>query len=216
MPVAGVFEDARFSSLRYGPRPIVVYVFDQENLRGTYHQTLFVRFRDGVPREEQTGLIESTWDAFLPGRSAEYEVLTERIDAFYAQERRLRTLGLGLTGVALVLVMLGLVSITAYLTRLRLREVAIRKALGATATDVLTLLNREFVRWVGVAVVVGSAIAYLAMDRWLAGFATRISISPLVFLAVGASALALAVAAVSARSLPAARLRPARVLQSDR
>jgi putative ABC transport system permease protein len=216
MPVAGVFENARFSSLRYGPRPIVVYVFDQENLRGTYHQALFVRFREGVPREEQTGLIESTWDAFLPGRSAEYEVLTERIDAFYAQERRLRTLGLGLTGVALVLVMLGLVSITAYLTRLRLREVAIRKALGATATDVLTLLNREFVRWVGIAVVVGSAIAYLAMDRWLAGFAARISISPLVFLAVGAGALALAVAAVSARSLPAARLRPARVLQSDR
>jgi putative ABC transport system permease protein len=215
MPVVGVFEDARFSSLRYGSRPIVLFLNNQEAIRGAAGQDVYVRFRDGVPRTEQTRLIESTWQQFVADRPAEYEVFTERIDAFYVQDRRLRTLGLGLTGVAMALVVLGLLAITAYLTRLRLKEVAIRKALGATMTSILALLNREFVGLVGVAFVLGSALSYLAVSEWLSGFATRIDVSPLVFLAVGTGALMLSVAAVSAQSLSAARVDPARVLRSE-
>jgi putative ABC transport system permease protein len=110
---------------------------------------------------------------------------------------------------------LGLLAITAYLTRLRLKEVAIRKALGASVTSILALLNREFVGLVGVAFVLGSGLSYLAVNEWLAGFATRIDVSPLVFLAVGVGALLLSVAAVSAQSLSAAQVDPARVLRSE-
>jgi ABC-type antimicrobial peptide transport system permease subunit len=139
------------------------------------------------------------------------------VQAYFAphKDRRLRTLGLSLIGVALVLVVLGLFSMAAYLTRLRRKEVAIRKALGATATSILRLLNREFVLLTGVATVLGSVAGYLAMDRWLARFATRINISPFVFLGIGAGALLLAVAAVSVQALPAARIDPAQVLRSE-
>jgi putative ABC transport system permease protein len=133
----------------------------------------------------------------------------------YPQDRRLRTLSVGLTGVAMALVVLGLLAMTAYLTRLRLKEVAIRKALGATIPSILRLLNREFVALVGVAFVLGSALSYLAISEWLAGFATRIDVSPVVFLAVGAGALLLSVAAVSAQSFSAAQVDPARVLRSE-
>ena len=141
--------------------------------------------------------------------------LADDLDAFYAQDRRLRTLALGLTGVVLVLVDLGLVAVAAYLARLRMKEVAIRKALGATVTSLLALLNREFVGLVGVAFVLGSAAAYFVMDGWLAGFATRVAASPVVFVAVALVALALALAAVAGQALPAARVDPARVLRSE-
>jgi putative ABC transport system permease protein len=147
-------------------------------------------------------------------RPPEYEVFAERIGAFYAQDQRLRTL-LGLAGVAIDLVVLGLLAIAAYLSWLRLKRIAIRRALGASVTSILVLLNREFAGLVGVAFVLGSGLGNLAISEWLAGFATRIDVSPLVFLAVGTSAFLLAVVSVSARALPAARLNPARVLQSS-
>jgi putative ABC transport system permease protein len=215
VPVVGVVENARFSSLRYGTDPLILFLFDQTSRRGSGRHDLFVRFRDEVSRDRQAKLIEATWDRFLPGRSVEYEVLAERIDAFYAQDQRLRTLGLSLAGVALVLVVLGLLAITAYLTRLRLKEVAIRKALGASVASILALLNREFVGLVGMAFVLGSTAGYFAMHEWLAGFATRIDVSPVVFLAIGAGALLLSVVAVSAQSLTAVRVDPARVLRSE-
>jgi putative ABC transport system permease protein len=105
--------------------------------------------------------------------------------------------------------------VAAYLTRLRMKEVAVRKVLGASVTGLLARLNREFVGLVGVAFVLGSGAAYLAMDRWLTGFATRITVSPLVFLGVGLGALALAVGAVSWQSLKAARVDPATVLRAE-
>jgi putative ABC transport system permease protein len=214
VPVVGVVENARFSSLRYRADPLILFLFDQASRPGSGRHDLFVRFHDGVSRDQQAQVIEATWGRFMPGRSVEYEGLTERIDAFYAQDQRLRTLGLSLAGVALVLVVLGLLAITAYLTRLRLKEVAIRKALGASVPSILALLNREFVGLVGAAFVLGSLAGYLAMQEWLSGFATRIDVSPIVFLAVGLGALALAVAAVTGQSLSAARVNPARVLQS--
>ena len=215
LPVVGVAENVRFGSVSGRDRPNVFYLIDQENRTFRLRHNVFVRFAEGVPRSEQVQALDATWAKFVADIPLQYEVLSDRIASFYAQDRRLRTLSFGLTGVAMALVVLGLLAMTAYLTRLRLKEVAIRKALGATIPSLLRLLNREFVVLVGVAFVLGSALSYLAMSEWLAGFATRIDVSPLVFLAVGAGALLLSVAAVSAQSLSAARVDPARVLRSE-
>jgi putative ABC transport system permease protein len=215
LPVVGVAENVWFGPVSGRDRPNVFYLIDQENRTFRLRHNVFVRFAEGVPRSEQVQALEATWATFAPDIPLQYEVLTDRIASFYAQDRRLRTLSFGLTGVAMALVLLGLLAIVAYLTRLRLKEVAIRKALGATVPSILRLLNREFVVLVGVAFVLGSALSYLAMSEWLSGFATRIDVSPLVFLAVGIVALLLSVAAVSVQSLSAARVDPARVLRSE-
>ncbi len=215
LPVVGVADNVRFGSASTANAPAVFYLVDQARRSPRYWHDLFVRFRDGVPRAAQIATLEETWVSFAPDRPMQYAVLTERIASFYEQDRRLRTLGMALTGVVLVLVGLGLVALTAYLTRLRMKEVAIRKVLGASVTDVLTLLSREFVALVALAAVLGSATAYLGMNRWLANFATRITVSPLVFVAVALVALALALAAVAGQALPAARVDPARVLRSE-
>lgn len=166
-------------------------------------------------RSEQREVLEATRASFVPDRPLQVEVLADRIDAFYAPDRRLRTLSMGLTGIAMVLLVLGLLAITAYLTRLRLKEVTIRKAPGASVGSILRLLNREFAALVAVAFAFGTTGAYLLMSEWLSGFATRISISPLVLVAVGLGAFGLAVAPVTTQSLSAARINPASVLQSS-
>ena len=215
VPVVGVVDNVRFGSASNSDVPAVFYLIEQARRGPQYWHDVFVRFHDGVPRREQIATLENAWAAFVPDRPMQYEVLTERIEAFYERDRQLRTLGMALTGVVLVLVVLGLLAITAYLTRLRLKEVAIRKALGATIPNVLALLNREFVGLVGAAFVIGSVVAYLGMSRWLENFATRIELSPLVFLGMGVAALVLALGAVTWQSLPTARVDPARVLRSE-
>jgi putative ABC transport system permease protein len=120
-----------------------------------------------------------------------------------------------LAAVAGLLAVLGLVAVAAYATRLRVKEIGIRKALGASVASVLLLLNREFAALVAVALALGAPVAWWAATAWLDGFAYRIAVNPLVFAAVGAGTLALAAAAVTWQSLSAARVDPARVLRSE-
>jgi putative ABC transport system permease protein len=114
-----------------------------------------------------------------------------------------------------MLAVLGLTAVAAYMARLRVKEIGIRKALGASISSILVLLNREFVVLVGVALALGAPLAWWGVEAWLSGFAYRIDVSPLVFLGVGLGALALAVGAVTWQSLAAARVDPARVLRSE-
>jgi putative ABC transport system permease protein len=133
----------------------------------------------------------------------------------YEQEQRFTTLSGVLAGIAILLAALGLASLVAYLTRLRLKEIGIRKALGGTTASIVALLNKEYVRLVGVAFVVGVPLAWWVANRWLQQFALQVDVSPLVFLGSGLAALVVAVAAVSLQAGRAARVDPARVLRSE-
>ena len=120
-----------------------------------------------------------------------------------------------LAGIAIVLAALGLASLVAYLTRLRMKEIGVRKALGGSVASIVALLNREYVQLVGAAFLVGAPGAWLIADWWPGQFAYRVDLLPLVFVGTGLGALAVAVAAVSVQALRAARVSPADVLRSE-
>ena len=109
----------------------------------------------------------------------------------------------------------GLASLVAYLTRLRRKEIGVRKALGGSATSIVTLLNKEYAQIVGAAFLVGAPLAWWAADAWLSQFANQVGISPLVFIGTGLGALVVAITAVSTEAVRAARVDPATVLQSE-
>ena len=96
-----------------------------------------------------------------------------------------------------------------------MKEIGVRKALGGSVTSIVALLNREYVRIVAVAFVVGAPLAWIAADWWLGQFADRIGLSVGPFLVAGVGALVVAVAAVSTQALRAARVDPAQVLRSE-
>ena len=105
--------------------------------------------------------------------------------------------------------------LSAYVVQRRIREIGVRKALGATVTHIVVRLNREFVALVGVALVVAAPVAYWASREWLQTFAYRIDISPLVFLGTGMIALLVALSAASYQAWQAARINPADALRSE-
>ena len=109
----------------------------------------------------------------------------------------------------------GLASLVAYLTRLRRKEIGVRKALGGSATSIVTLLNKEYAQIVGAAFLVGAPLAWCAADALLSQFANQVGISPLVFIGTGFGALVVAISAVSTEAVRAARVDPATVLQSE-
>lgn len=169
------------------------------------------------PRRLSTAMdeLQAAWHEVRPDQPFSPTFIDERLARLYDEEQRIGQLGMGLTAIALLLAALGLVGLSAYVTRRRAKEIGVRKALGATVTRILVHLNREFVVLVGVALVVAAPLAYWAADHWLQRFAYRIDINPLVFLGAGAVALLVALSAVSYQAWQAARINPADVLRAE-
>jgi putative ABC transport system permease protein len=159
--------------------------------------------------------IRQVWSEVRPDVPLRATFLTDTVAQLYDQERRFTTLAAVLAGLAILMAAIGLAALVAYLTRLRMREIGVRKALGGSTASIVALLNREYVWIVGAAFTAGAPLAWVAADWWLGRFAYQVSLSPWPFLAAGAGALAVAVAAVTTQALRAARVDPAQVLRSE-
>jgi putative ABC transport system permease protein len=180
----------------------------------SYGYNVLVRL---VPGRIDEGLqaIRAAWPDVQPDRPLRTTFLDEDVAQLYEQERRFTTLSGVLAGIAILLAALGLASLVAYLTRLRMKEIGIRKALGGTVASIVALLNREYVQIVGVAFLVGAPLAWLTADWWLGRFAYQVDLSVLPFVAAGLGALVVAAGAVSTQALRAARVDPATVLRAE-
>ena len=209
-PIAGVLPPIHLNSMRQSIDPALYEV----TAAPRYGYNVLVRL---VPGRIDEGLqaIRAAWPAVQPDRPLRTTFLDEDVAQLYEQERRFTTLSSVLAGIAILLAALGLASLVAYLTRLRMKEIGIRRALGGSVAGIVALLNKEYVQIVGVAFLVGMPLAWWAARTWLGQFANQVGVSPLVFVGTGLGALAVAVLAVSTQALRAARVDPATVLRSE-
>jgi putative ABC transport system permease protein len=159
--------------------------------------------------------VRTVWSDLKPGTPQRTTFLSAQVAALYEQEQRFGVLAAALSGLAILMAAIGLASLVAYLTRLRLKEIGVRKALGGSTRSIVALLNKEYVQIVGAAFLVGAPLAWWAARAWLGQFAYQVEISPLTFVAAGLGALLVAVAAVSTQAVRAARVDPATVLRSE-
>ena len=210
LPIAGVIENLHLTPMRISIPPTQVRIAPLPS----YAVNILVRLTDG---QTQAGVqhIRDVWSTFRPETPIRLAFLDTQIASLYEQEARFTTLSGVLAGIAILLAAIGLASLVAYLTRLRMKEIGIRKALGGSVAGIVALLNKEYVQIVGVAFLVGMPLAWFAADGWLGGFAYRVDLSLVPFLAAGLGALAVAVLAVSTQALRAARVDPATVLRSE-
>ena len=155
-----------------------------------------------------------TWAEFsaLP---FEYSFLADDLATQYEAERRMETLFVAFAGLAILIACLGLFGLAAYAAQQRMKEIGLRKALGATVTQIVGLLSREFLALVGIAFVVATPVAYVGMQRWLQDFAYRIEIGAGVFVLAGILAAFVAGLSVSYQAWSAAQTDPASVLRSE-
>jgi putative ABC transport system permease protein len=210
LTVAGVLPNLHFRPMR---QPIKPTVFRVSPVPGFTFGAI-VRFAPGRTADGMAQ-VRSVWADLRPDAPLQTTFLDDQVAELYDQERRFGALSAVLAGLAILLAAIGLASLVAYLTRLRTKEIGVRKALGGSTAGIVALLNKEYVQIVGVAFLLGTPLAWIAADWWLGQFAYQIDLSLLPFVGTGAAALVVAVVAVSLQGLRAARVDPARVLRGE-
>ena len=150
-----------------------------------------------------------------PNQTFNYTFLSDDIAALYDKEKRLSTIYILFTIIALLISAIGLFTIALYDTQRRVKEIGIRKVNGATINEIMLMLNRDFMKWVVIAFVIACPIAYYAMSKWLEGFAYKTPLSWWVFALAGLSTLVIALLTVSWQTYRAATRNPVKSLRDE-
>ncbi|MGZ5221951.1 MAG: ABC transporter permease, partial [Chitinophagaceae bacterium] len=159
--------------------------------------------------------IESKWKAMAPGMPFSYQFVDESFDNMYRDELRTGKLGLGLAVIAILIACLGLFGLAAYMAEQRTKEIGVRKVLGASVTNIVTMLSGNFLKLVVLSAVIAFPISWWAMNKWLEDFAFRINIGWWVFVAAGLSAVVIALATISFQAIKAAVVNPVKSLRTE-
>ena len=159
--------------------------------------------------------LRSLWQRMVPQVPFVGDTADKQLNKYYeADDRATRLFAIGAM-LAVVIGCVGLWGLASFNTSRRVKEIGIRKTLGASSIDVVKLLVGQFLRPVLIANLIAWPLAWMAMRKWLAGFDDRITLSPLYFVAATLLALAIAVLTVIAQSLRAARATPAWALRHE-
>jgi putative ABC transport system permease protein len=159
--------------------------------------------------------LESRWKQLEPETPYEARFLDEDYNAIYTSEQRLGKVMNLFSGIAIVLACLGLFGLSSYAAKQRVREIGIRKVLGAPLGHLALLLSASFLRLALVAIVISFPLAWLAMNTWLQDFPYRTTMSWWVFVLAGIVVLAITLATVSIQALRTALLNPVRNLKAE-
>lgn len=207
--VVGVVEDFHFASLH---QEIGFYGF--HNRKSEWLQYLLIKLRTTELREAMQQ-IENVFDKVAPSTALEYVFLDESLDKLYKSEERLAKVVFIFAGLAIFIACLGLFALAAFATERRIKEIGIRKVLGASVANIVNLLSQDFLKLVLIAVFIASPIAWWVMQRWLADFAYRINIQWWVFALAAGLAILITLMTVSAQSVKAALTNPIKSLKAE-
>jgi putative ABC transport system permease protein len=211
MKIVGVADDYHYQSLHHAVEPMVLVPAASMMMSLPY-----VAVRTAPDRtQEALDQIRAAWNEMAPAEPFTHRFLDDAVQTQYEADRRWATMVRYAVGIALLIACFGLFGLSALAAERRTKEIGIRKALGATARQIVMLLSREFVVLVGLALVVAVPVAYVGARRWLQDFAYRIDLGPWVFLLAGALTLGIALLTVSTHALRAAHTDPATTLRDE-
>jgi putative ABC transport system permease protein len=206
--VIGVIKDFNFGRLDRPQQPLIL---DVNVPRFT---TFAIRIRpDHVP--QTIAAIRQSWDHYFPERIFDYSFLDENINALYKAQENLSRLVRYFALVAIFISCSGLFALVAFMAAQRMREIGIRKVLGASVASLVFLLFRDFLRLVLLALLISIPLAWWAMNRWLHDFAYRISLSWWIFTVAGLLAVVIAFLTVGMQGLRVSRVSPVKSLRSE-
>jgi putative ABC transport system permease protein len=155
------------------------------------------------------------WDKYFPEKGFDFEFLDQSIANAYESETRLSKMIGYFAGLAILISCLGLYGLVAIVTQQRTREIGIRKVLGATVTNIVQLLSRDFVTLVVVSLIIASPISWFVMNKWLENFAFKTDIAWWIFGTAGVLTILITLLTMSLQSMKAALVNPVRSLRSE-
>ena len=205
----GVFQDFNFESLHQRVVPIVLLMSTTPNGYG--------RISVKVSGDMQPVLahIEATWKRFLPDTPFDYTFLDDRFADLYKSEQRQQSIFTLFSCIAIFIACLGLFGLSAFTITQRVKEIGIRKVLGASVGSIVSLISKEFLLLVIIASIIAFPIAWYAMSSWLQDFAYRVNIGWWVFIFSAIIALLIAFATISIQAVKAAIANPVKSLRTE-
>lgn len=207
-PVVGVLKDFNDRSLRQNLAPLLI-----ATNATMYRQAAIKLAATNISSTMQS--VKKIWEQTFPDYVYEYKFLDDKIESFYKQENQLAQLYKIFAAIAIFLSCLGLYGLASFMAVQRIKEVGIRKVLGATAGNIVYLFSKEFILLILIAFVIATPLAWYYMHQWLQDYAYRINISWWLFAAGGIAAIVIALATISFQAIKAAIANPVKSLRSE-
>lgn len=207
--IVGVVKDFHYEDLHL---PITPYGF-QLSLDAQYNY-MIVHAKPGNINNILTS-IKNTWHDLNSSEPFEYSFLDKDFQKNYDAENRLSAIVGYFTAIAILISCLGLFGLATFSAEQRIKEIGVRKTLGASVSSIVTLLSKDFLKLVGIAVLIASPLAWFAMNKWLQGFAYRIHISWPVFVITTIASFLIALITISFQAIKAALANPVESLRSE-
>ena len=207
--IVGVVEDFHVASIYEKIQPLIISM---------QHSDMFYALSISVEAEKMAETLremESVWDQVSPGVPFDYSFYDEKFAQLYKKVERTKHILILFSIIAIFISMLGIFGVTLMLINMRVKEIGIRKVNGAKISQVLIMLNQDFIKWVAVAAVISCPIAYLAMGKWLESFAYKTELSWWIFALAGVIAMGIALITVSWQSWRAATRNPVEALRYE-
>lgn len=159
--------------------------------------------------------IETKWKSMAPGMPFSYQFLDQSFDNMYRAERRTGKIALAFSILAILIACLGLLGLAIYMSEQRIKEIGVRKVLGASVSNLVGMLSKDFLMLVAIGALMAFPLAWWFMHKWLQDFAYRIDISWWVFAFAGILALLIALITVSFQAIRAALTNPVKSLRTE-
>jgi putative ABC transport system permease protein len=205
--IIGIVKDFHFESLYKKVGPLFFYYSPNNN-------DILVKIKAGKEKETLAGL-EKFYKQFNQGLPFQYKFLDDDYQALYSSEERVSVLSRYFAGIAIIISCLGLFGLAAFTAQKRQKEIGIRKVVGASVSNVVVMLSADFLKLVLVAVLIAFPVSWLAMHKWLQGFAYRIPINVSIFLIAAFATIFITLITISFQSIKAAVMNPVKSLRSE-
>ena len=206
--IIGVISDFNSEHLSVKPQPLVMVYFDD------IEAEFFIQFEEGASKQG-IQFTENLFNKVKAGESFSYSFISDDIETMYQKEKRLSEIYIIFTMIAFTISSIGLFAISLYDTRRRKKEIGVRKVNGAKVSEVMILLSSDFIKWVLIAFLIATPLAWYAMHKWLENFAYKTELSWWIFALAGLLALGIALLTVSWQSWKAATKNPVESLRYE-
>jgi putative ABC transport system permease protein len=207
--VVGVIKDFILESPYEPTKPMLIY--GPKNWFNIIH----IKLNNTNSTAQNLKTAEAIFGKYNPEYPFEYKFVDEEYARKFEDEKRTGTLAGLFAGLTIFISCLGLFGLATYMAEARIKEIGVRKVLGASVTNITALLSKDFVKLVIVSIIIASPVAWLAMNKWLQGYNYRINISWFVFLASGLLAIFIALLTVSFQAIKAAIANPVKSLRAE-
>ena len=205
--IIGVVEDFHFETIKQDVGPLCMEL-------GNSSESMLIKI-SAKETADVLANIESVWDNYSPNQSLRYSFLDTDFELMYSDVQRTGDIFMYFAMLAIIVACLGLFGLAEFITKMRTKEIGIRKINGAKVSEILIMLNKDFLKWVAIAFIIATPIAYYVMNKWLENFAYKTELSWWIFALAGCITLVIALLTVSWQTYRAAHKNPVEALRYE-